>query len=41
VPISKISNLLDTYNTYVEYIEEASFFRLTIRSSALERHPTH
>jgi hypothetical protein len=35
----KILNLLDTYNTYIEYIEEASFCELTI-SSALERYPT-
>jgi hypothetical protein len=25
VPTRKIPNLLDTYNTYIEYIEEASF----------------
>jgi hypothetical protein len=25
---------------YIEYIEEASFCGLTMRSSALERHPT-
>jgi hypothetical protein len=28
----KMPNLLDTYNTYIEYIEEASFCRLTMRS---------
>jgi hypothetical protein len=33
--------LLDTYKTYIEYIEEASFCGLTMRSNALERHPTH
>jgi hypothetical protein len=33
--------ILDTYNTYIEYIEEASFYGLTMRSSALERHPMH
>jgi hypothetical protein len=33
--------LLDTYNTYIEYIEKASFCGLTIRSGALARHPTH
>jgi hypothetical protein len=32
--------LLDTYNMYIEYIEEASFYELTMRSNALERHPT-
>jgi hypothetical protein len=26
----KISNLLDTYNTHIEYIEEASFCGLTM-----------
>jgi hypothetical protein len=30
--------LLDTYKMY---IEEASFCGLIMRSSALERHPTH
>jgi ribosome biogenesis protein Nip4 len=25
VPTRKMPNLLDTYNTYIEYIEEASF----------------
>jgi hypothetical protein len=25
VPTCKIPNLLDTYNTYIEYIEEANF----------------
>jgi hypothetical protein len=25
VPTHKMPNLLDTYNTYIEYIEEASF----------------
>jgi hypothetical protein len=32
--------LLDTYNTYIEYIKEASFCRLTMRSSALDRYLT-
>jgi hypothetical protein len=32
VPTRKMPNLLDTYNTY---IEEASFCRHTMRSSAL------
>jgi hypothetical protein len=32
--------LLDTYNTYIEYMEEASFCGLTMRRSALERYPT-
>jgi hypothetical protein len=41
VPTRKMSNLLDTYNTYIEYIEKASFCGLTIRSGALARHPTH
>jgi hypothetical protein len=40
VPTCKMPNLLDTYNTYIEYIEEAIFCRLTIRSSALERYTT-
>jgi hypothetical protein len=40
VPIHKMPNLLNTYKTYIEYIEEASFCGLTMRSSALERHPT-
>jgi hypothetical protein len=30
VPTCKMPNLLDTYNTYIEYIEEASFCRLTM-----------
>jgi hypothetical protein len=29
VPTRKMPNLLDTYNTYIEYIEEASFCGLT------------
>jgi hypothetical protein len=33
-------NLLDTYNTYIEYIEEARSCGLTMQSSALERYPT-
>jgi hypothetical protein len=37
----KMPNLLDTYNTYIEYIEETSFGGLTIRSNALERYLTH
>jgi hypothetical protein len=41
VPICKIPNLLDTYNTYIEYIEKASFCGLTMWSSALKGHPTH
>jgi hypothetical protein len=40
VPTQKMLNLVDTYNTYIEYIEEASFCGLTMRSSALERHST-
>jgi hypothetical protein len=28
VPTRKMSNLLDTYNTYIGYIEEASFMDL-------------
>jgi hypothetical protein len=40
VPTSKMPNLLDTYNTYIEYIKEASFCRLTMRSSALDRYLT-
>jgi hypothetical protein len=40
VPTREMPNLLDTYNTYIGYIEEASFCGLTMRSSALERHPT-
>jgi hypothetical protein len=30
VPTHKISNMLDTYNTYINYIEEASFCGLTM-----------
>jgi hypothetical protein len=30
VPTCKMPNLLDTYNTYIEYIEEASFYGLTM-----------
>jgi hypothetical protein len=30
VPTHKMSNLLDTYNTYIEYIEEDSFCGLTM-----------
>jgi hypothetical protein len=41
VPTHKMPNLLDTYNTYIKYIEEASFCGLTMRSSALERYPMH
>jgi hypothetical protein len=37
VPTHKMPNLLNTYNTY---IEEASFYGLKMRSSALERYPT-
>jgi hypothetical protein len=37
MPTRKMPNLL---NTYIEYIEEASFYGLTMRSSALERYPT-
>jgi hypothetical protein len=33
-----MSNLLDTYNMY---IEEDSFCGLTMRSSVLERYPKH
>jgi hypothetical protein len=40
VPTCKMPNLLDTYNIYIEYIEEASFYGRTMRSSALERHST-
>jgi hypothetical protein len=40
VTTHKMSNLVDTYNTYIEYIEEASFCGLTMRSNALERYPT-
>jgi hypothetical protein len=39
VPTRKMLNLLDTYNMSIEYIEEASFCGLTIRSNALERYP--
>jgi hypothetical protein len=39
VPTRKMPNLLDTYNTYIEYIEESSFCGLTMRSCALERYP--
>jgi hypothetical protein len=39
VPTRKIPNLLDTYNTYIEYIEEANFCELTMQSSALGGHP--
>jgi hypothetical protein len=28
VPTCKMPNLLDTHNTYIEYIEEASFLDL-------------
>jgi hypothetical protein len=41
VSTHKMPNLLDTYNTFVEYIEEASFYGLTMQSSTLERHPIH
>jgi hypothetical protein len=41
VTTRKMLNLLDTYNTYIEYIEEASFYGLIMRSNTLERHPTH
>jgi hypothetical protein len=34
-------NLLDTYNTYIEYIEKASFCGLIMRNNTLERHLTH
>jgi hypothetical protein len=37
VPTRKMPNLLDMYKMY---IEEASFYGLTMRNSALERHPT-
>jgi hypothetical protein len=40
VPTCKMPNLLDTYNMYIEYIEEASFCGLTMRNSAIERHRT-
>jgi hypothetical protein len=40
-PTCKMLNLLDIYNMYIEYIKEASFYELTMRSSALERHPTY
>jgi hypothetical protein len=30
VPARKMPNLLDICNTYIEYIKEASFCRLTI-----------
>jgi hypothetical protein len=40
VPTRKMPNLLDIYNTYIKYIEEASFCGLPMRTSALERHPT-
>jgi hypothetical protein len=36
VPTRKMPNLL---NTYIEYIEEAGFCRLTMQNSALERYP--
>jgi hypothetical protein len=39
VPTHKMLNLLDTKNTYIEYIEGASFCELTMRSYALERYP--
>jgi hypothetical protein len=39
VTTRKMPNLLDIYNTYIEYIKEASFCGLTMRSSALERYP--
>jgi hypothetical protein len=39
VSTQKMPNLLDTYNTYIEYIEEASFCGLTMRNNVLERHP--
>jgi hypothetical protein len=35
VTIHKMPNLLDTYNTYIKYIEKASFYRHKMRSSAL------
>jgi hypothetical protein len=35
VPTRKMSNLLDTY---IEYIEEASFYGLTMQSSTLENY---
>jgi hypothetical protein len=38
VPTRKMTNLLETYNTYIEYIEEASFCRLIMRINALERY---
>jgi hypothetical protein len=41
VPTRKMSNLLDTYNMSIEYVEEASFCGLSMRSNALERHPMH
>jgi hypothetical protein len=37
VPTRKMLNLLDTYKMY---IEEASFYGLTMQRSALKRHPT-
>jgi hypothetical protein len=40
VPTRKMPNLLDTYITYIEYIKEASFYRLTMQSSAIEANPT-
>jgi hypothetical protein len=30
VPICKMPNLLDTYNTYIEYIKKASFVDLQL-----------
>jgi hypothetical protein len=36
VPTYKMLNLLDIYNTY---IEEVSFYGLTMRSRTLERYP--
>jgi hypothetical protein len=37
VPTHKMPNLLDAYNTF---IEEASFYGLTMRSTSLEKYPT-
>jgi hypothetical protein len=39
VPTRKMSNLLDTCKTYIEYIEEASFYGLC--EVANERYLTH
>jgi hypothetical protein len=30
VPTCKMPNLLDTYNTYIEYNKEATFYGLTM-----------